>query len=210
MLIAILLPTLSTARQTAYRIQCASNHRQTGIAALMYVEDFNQYMAPVRAVSDGGNFWYDRMHVYIGRDLGTAGRFERDETGHVWHCPADFDADLKRVSLAVSRGVGFGDGSGDDIFVRYGQMWRYAASPFSVEPLLGSLSNTGWFADVAQQTYIRHPQASNGGFFNWVHPNDTINAVFMDGHVENIPDPDFFTNLDARSDPFWANFFSMP
>ena len=44
LLIALLLPALSAAREQATRLRCASNLRQSGIAEHMYASDFDGYM----------------------------------------------------------------------------------------------------------------------------------------------------------------------
>ena len=51
LLIAILLPTLSTARRSAKSVACKSNLRQIGLASEMYRNDFRGYIYPI--TSDG-------------------------------------------------------------------------------------------------------------------------------------------------------------
>jgi len=52
MLISILLPSLNRARESANRLQCASNLRQIGTAFLMYTQDNKGYF-PKDAISGG-------------------------------------------------------------------------------------------------------------------------------------------------------------
>lgn len=64
LLIAILLPALAKARQSAYTIQCASNIRQIGMGTFLYAQDYDDYLlgAVVKYVK------------YYGNDLTPTGR----------------------------------------------------------------------------------------------------------------------------------------
>src|SRR5436190_1958659 len=52
-LISVLLPALSAARDRAYNVQCMSNLRQIGMAAQMYAQE-NKGQFPVGAGTAGG------------------------------------------------------------------------------------------------------------------------------------------------------------
>src|SRR4051812_18364034 len=52
-LIGILLPTLRGARERAYSVQCMSNLRQIGLAAIMYAQE-NRGQFPCSAGTAGG------------------------------------------------------------------------------------------------------------------------------------------------------------
>ena len=61
LLISILLPSLSKARESAYTVQCASNMRQIGTGLLMYVNDSsnkNKCPTMAKAPSSGVDFDY--------------------------------------------------------------------------------------------------------------------------------------------------------
>src|SRR4051812_8772596 len=59
LLISILLPALSTAREQANTIKCASNLRQLYVASQMYVNANNGYMMPSRVASGSAtnSYW---------------------------------------------------------------------------------------------------------------------------------------------------------
>ncbi len=104
LLIAILLPALSSARETASRVKCLSNFRQVGVAGFAYSTDHDDYITPNFNV---GSSQYAGLRGYItGADpvndkglwfgcntpgsepnyrgnygmVGTYGRLVRDET----------------------------------------------------------------------------------------------------------------------------------
>lgn len=66
LLIAILLPALSNARAAALGVQCASNQRQVGLAANMYLTDWHGRWPGYWGASSGQgsnlNFWNDRLY----------------------------------------------------------------------------------------------------------------------------------------------------
>lgn len=47
-LIALLLPSLSTVRESARRVVCGSNVRQIGLGLAMYADDYDQFLPPSR------------------------------------------------------------------------------------------------------------------------------------------------------------------
>ena len=59
-LAAMLLPSLSRGKSSAYRVQCASNARQLGLAAQMYWDDHNDACFPwqLGATNGGRTYWF--------------------------------------------------------------------------------------------------------------------------------------------------------
>lgn len=59
-LAALLLPTLSSSKEAAQRIKCASNLRQLGLAALMYFDDHDGQTFPYElfATNNGVVYWF--------------------------------------------------------------------------------------------------------------------------------------------------------
>ncbi len=78
-LMAILLPSLGRARESAKAVACGSNLRQIGIASMMYAEDSNGYVMltyynPSGTDPDAGTqwqdtYWHEPLHrgFYYGR-----------------------------------------------------------------------------------------------------------------------------------------------
>jgi prepilin-type N-terminal cleavage/methylation domain-containing protein/prepilin-type processing-associated H-X9-DG protein len=108
LLIAILLPSLNKARQSAYRVKCVSNLRQIGLAMFMYtndnrglfpgssranyqaINDFIYWQQPAIAWNRGLPIDASHHTPQQDQDLGALVRYMG---GHfdpnVWTCPAD-------------------------------------------------------------------------------------------------------------------------
>lgn len=67
LLIAILLPALSQARQTAMAVKCLSNQRQTILGSALYMADNNQRLA-LSYFATNMDFYYTLMEVLSSRD----------------------------------------------------------------------------------------------------------------------------------------------
>lgn len=82
LLVAILLPALSSARQSAADVQCLSRLRQIGIAISTYSVDYKQQFPPNRF----GGYWYEEQHAgkYLPND-NAGGNLE----GGILVCPND-------------------------------------------------------------------------------------------------------------------------
>lgn len=70
LLISILLPALSGAREAARGVACASNLRQQGIAQAAYAVDYGWYsppsLPPSGAMPFNQHWWYYRLKDYLG------------------------------------------------------------------------------------------------------------------------------------------------
>jgi prepilin-type N-terminal cleavage/methylation domain-containing protein/prepilin-type processing-associated H-X9-DG protein len=60
-LVAMLLPALARARQSAIKLQCASNLRQLGIAIHAYAADQRGFVPPWAGDLDGGGGWHQTI-----------------------------------------------------------------------------------------------------------------------------------------------------
>lgn len=80
LLIAILLPVLSKARDSAQSVICLSNLRQTGIVAQMYVNDSKGFLHP--SYTSGGPDWFTYLAPYDDTFTREVGRKS------MWSCPS--------------------------------------------------------------------------------------------------------------------------
>ena len=97
-LAAMLLPTLSRAKEKASRINCISNLRQIGIGVNLYATDASEYF-PVCGWPDGQNPWqtYSAARVNAGTttitrgfmSLGLLFRNKQVSNAKVFYCPSN-------------------------------------------------------------------------------------------------------------------------
>jgi general secretion pathway protein G len=91
-LIAMLLPALSKARQAAYTVVCASNERQIGLAFINYATDYKGALPPfASAPPDPAFTWTELIAPYVGsKDAYVARHNGPHEVGVNWlTCPVD-------------------------------------------------------------------------------------------------------------------------
>ncbi|MFO7945494.1 MAG: DUF1559 domain-containing protein [Armatimonadota bacterium] len=73
-LAAILFPVFARAREKARQTSCLSNVKQIGLAAMMYVQDYDETY-PYYINRANGNWWYDVLMPYVKNE-------------QVWKCPS--------------------------------------------------------------------------------------------------------------------------
>ncbi len=106
LLISILLPSLSKARQSANSAKCLSNLRQIGAGCIMYMNDYKGVLPPLQDASPNvgnGNNWCsyltDLHYIKAGRDAFSGNPFmcpsgTTDLIGNAFTIPADPTVDL--------------------------------------------------------------------------------------------------------------------
>src|SRR5689334_11089737 len=77
LLISILMPALSGAREHANRTKCAANLHSMGIAMTMYVNQYNAYPGHASLVAGHtAAIWPTRLRLFTNKDQG------------IFHCPS--------------------------------------------------------------------------------------------------------------------------
>ncbi len=184
-LISILLPALSRARDAALTLQCASNLRQIGLVLTTYTNDNEgKYPAPVFVTGLGNRYWWDFDHHPFAKSYLFSPGQTFLEPNTIVDCPTNqvgfyyeygryldygFNKHLslrrEKDILRPTEIISFIDNGNDD-----------ATAGFS-EPLVG-VNNPGLWSN---------PQGAQ-----FIHPT-VANAVHLDGHVEKYSMDDGLT-----------------
>jgi prepilin-type N-terminal cleavage/methylation domain-containing protein/prepilin-type processing-associated H-X9-DG protein len=103
LLISILLPALSKARDQANLVKCASNLRQLGVCALLYANDNKGQLFPnINSQSNfpNSNYWYDIDRV--GRYLPNVTTFSSGSIATpVFVCPSSPDGTIRSYAMNI-------------------------------------------------------------------------------------------------------------
>ncbi|MDX1932535.1 MAG: DUF1559 domain-containing protein [Capsulimonadales bacterium] len=92
-LAAILFPVFAQAREKARQTSCTSNMKQAALAALMYAQDYDEYL-PLAAYSTPGQplvSWYDLVEPYVkigARGVILNGVASQRTLAPLWICPS--------------------------------------------------------------------------------------------------------------------------
>ncbi len=192
LLLAILMPVLSRARDAATTVTCASGLRQIGLAFAMYRDDNNDYLP--WTYSPGGYVWatgHLARYVSLRPPESSAAANEYGSQG-IFECPAD-PTDFENI---------FANTGGRSTFQpSYGMNHRLAGRRASERPdsdryLLAADSGHTWEdggssyllknLDVKFHVYPRHGRGSVG------------NVLWLGGHVSSHSDLEDLNGGGAR------------
>ena len=173
-LAAILLPSLSKAKESGRRTYCAANMRQIVLAALMYSDEHDgRFPAqpgdglPVRAVGGDGNNYYDRLMPYVNNP-------------RIWLCPSAWSSSDRLMAFHMN-GL---------IITTNGLTASAIAEPsntlLAAESGLKALFNQAYLRPTHDGNYLYdRPQRQH---------SDGSNAAFSDGHVRWYHDSQWTSN----------------
>ena len=202
-LISILLPALSRAREAAKGITCQSNLRQIGVAQQMYINEHKGMMAPMRytyPAPSGWNGWYDHLHLYFGRKQGRDGRYTSRQ-GNPLICPTD-----RREDWNVNFGCNLIAGA--DMYLKYGRQGYDYVNGKIKEVHFRDLHEMAWIVDNFNDVYFMKTSDPTLRSLSFRHQGK-LNALFFDLHVESVQDPEFERFPSKLYDREWVAFFGI-
>lgn len=218
LLISMLLPALSKARQQAYSVNCMSNLRQCGISLLMYANDNNAWFFPVgpwngvEFESLGTNKnpderWPTRVFLdqfYPNPSVfGGFGSRESDGEFADWkiapytpailYCPADYEPRAAHSYIVNKHLVRM-----QEDVIRMGEKLPHGKSPSAVV-LMGEKVSTE--ADYYMEATVPNNPMSGTDFQRVVEQRRHgvmlgSNYLFLDWHVDRLPPKLGFEALD--------------
>jgi len=215
LLISILLPSLSKAREQASNVKCLSNLRQFSQSANMYTNDNKGYVIPYQNGSQEHWSWLMVQAGYItGAQIAKAGHSSAPATGSVFFCPSG-NQDVTSIDLNSNTSVPSSrtderasmayphqstQNPGQWLHVWYGMNADEGTSTQSGTPC--RRVNPGSKTDrMTKMTMIKrssdmvmffdgmiyHHTDMNGNRVAARHKNKTVtNIAFFDGHAESL------------------------
>jgi len=191
-LAAMLLPALSQARERARQASCISNLKQLGLAQMLYIQDYNEWIPPCRESTDCWTWWVSYLYPYL-KNL------------KVYVCPSG----IKQIVDA-----GYGHGTPFSILTNYGYNVYYKSDiggSGNIWRKLGKVNNPTKkhiIMDVNCVSAMSGRPWYGEGQFNTAaigrHTGGTkTNVLFLDGHVETLDPVANYNFLYANYYPTW-------
>ena len=219
-LVALLLPSLTGAREQARRVVCANNLHQWGAAAQYYRDDNNDYLPQEGFNSSGITLpgkWYNELPPYLDlppyKDFVGANDAIRELPNiHVWICPSknlggayksesgmnQFHYGMNQVLDGLGRAPrgsrdtpGFLDESDPNKFLPGRYFDKRPATVFMFDIYPNSPAGTP--RSVATM-YQRHYKGGHAGKFH----GDYANVLYINGAVGNCTTDRLVTDRDFR------------
>jgi len=217
LLIALLLPALNKAKESARWVQCLSNLKQMGLAQNVYLSDYNGLYPPKALNTQTG--WVGKAgavggYANITSDLRPLNPYLNTTTKgarvEIAHCPSDTGGYISTSPLPA--GMSTFDGVGSS----YWQNQHSAAKPFTLVDNAGQGINQDLIPWPSRMVTQAEAGAFNEGWdvrpievvpnFLWHRPEPVFNMVFADGHAASqlIEMENYLTSNE------WIFFWKIP
>ena len=209
-LVSLLMPSLSTAREKAKRAVCLNNLSQSHRGNLMYGDDNNSSMPPGNAVLDSGQGVDSVYRIATSMAFGMAIPYDRGylDSPEAFYCPSWTHEYMQMNKLNSN-----------------GQLGGYTSDPADTQPsmhYMTSYSYRGVFNGVTRAPslvedsdsvpYMGDHWANDWG--QYVHTREGFNILYVDGHAKFNHDKGqvvFSANVShtnwGQQDQHWDLFF---
>ncbi len=202
-LIAILLPSLSQARQNALRAKCLSQLKQIGIAVYSYAAENNDFAPPYPMGDDGSDQGYRSNVTFSWYSGGTVtGVALMVDSGHLTRLtadavPAGYMGGRPVLTICPARPkpkpMNAGDTSRSDNAVDYNYRGIFATTDANGPVLTnGKRSNI----KLSQGIPGKMMMIDDIGFYSEGIHNGYSNMLMIDSHAASIPLMKYFGNPD--------------
>jgi prepilin-type N-terminal cleavage/methylation domain-containing protein/prepilin-type processing-associated H-X9-DG protein len=215
-LVALLLPALTSAREHARALQCMANMKQISLAVNYYADDFNDILVP-GCLNDplGSNNFYEAQTLLSGVWYIPSKKTSYLIPGKAWSCPSL--PDQRNLQYANEpRGGGYAVNTRHMHFSNFGDINTSPVKRSSLGRPSSLLSfvenmdalwwefNAGPYAGYTWSWYAYCP-TTNYSDCHWFSPgvtkvitsvrhNEKVNVLFEDGHVEPVGYQDVVNN----------------
>lgn len=187
LLIAILLPALRSARSAAQSALCKSNERQVGIAMMVYVNDYNDFLPPnENNKPDVNNSAFSAWATFIADDNYAWSRRYVD-SNDVLVCPVGEPQRYEHPAYtygSFTRKYRRLDDLGDE--------QRYPDNPHNQWLVADSALSAN---DLSQYWAITRSQLTTNNLH--LRHQETANLLFVDGRVEAVQEEDILPDASG-------------
>ncbi|AHF91247.1 N-terminal cleavage protein [Opitutaceae bacterium TAV5] len=213
-LAGIIIPTVGRVRETARAAQCISNLRQLQAAAMLWIGDNRDKMPDAKAwcYNEGSSnyAWSGQLSPYL--NFKAQKNLDWKNTPSPMKCDTGFLKNPPSASIHFGRTYSINTyatatmDDGSRLKDRDPQ-WGYVSRLSMIE----HPSRMAFFMDGAVAagggnyvSNVSHSHVPDSGSppLQYVH-RDSINVVFIDGHVQRISKADMQANYATNETPFW-------
>ncbi len=184
LLIALLLPALSKARDAANAAVCMSQVRQIGLALTAYCEDHKGWLPIVHQLGGGNYVWWDRMLPYTYPAHSKYAFSPLRDKANIFHCP-DHAASDPSYSLNFNNSWGFD--------ISRAKLHEVESNQALVAEQVGGKSGIAfsvqWYWSMSPTNYILDPRHSGqtNVLFGGMHVQSRLREQLEDQQLWLIP-----------------------